>query len=208
MSQWSPTGWLRMERSGWSQAMAHRGSSYLFFRRRPPMRSPWQRPRGNVHFGHEIRIEVLGAAYERAGEGWREAFADNAAPGDSGPGRIPGLRNRHRTRASHEADNHRVRRFPVRQRIQHQRGRRQHHLPRHRRSRTGPSPSPGESCFRGKTTEESRSCPQFRHPNPPRAPVPRARCGPPSDALGRRPQPDKAPDIPQPGPDVRHRSGA
>lgn len=35
---------------------------------------------GDLRTGHEIRIEVLGGAYERAGDGPHQAVAENAAP--------------------------------------------------------------------------------------------------------------------------------
>ena len=44
---------------------------------------------GDLRIGHEIRIEVLGAAYQRAGEGSHQAFADNAAAGIAGQAGVP-----------------------------------------------------------------------------------------------------------------------
>ena len=35
---------------------------------------------GDLRTGHEISIEVLGNAYEWAGDGSHQAFAENAAP--------------------------------------------------------------------------------------------------------------------------------
>ena len=36
---------------------------------------------GDLRTGHEIRIEVVGGAYDRLGDGWRRPIADNPAQG-------------------------------------------------------------------------------------------------------------------------------